>query len=160
MKTSLIKTLLIRSVVMLFVSGSLFAQEQGTQEQKELPVAYPDPHKGMTIPAGFIMPTNPTIGVVAENGSTFGIYKKVPARIRGNEVMPPTGPEAAPDDVPNYWNVNISYYTDPDGSEFSVKYLIDNGIEDRMPVVTKDSDIELLEQQMDAWHTRFEAEHK
>lgn len=156
MKINAIKTLAAFVAVLLFMGGTLFAQ----QGPGSAPDAVADPHVGMTVPAEFVMPADPTIGVVAEDGSTYGIYKKIPVDIKTNMQFPPTGPEVVPNEAPNYWNVNISYYTDPSGNEFSVKYT-ERPMEDRLPVATEGGgDLELLEKQMAAWEEMLEAEHE
>ena len=131
MKANAIKTLVAFAAVLLFMGGTLFAQT-GTGIS---PDAVAAPSDAMTIPENFVMPTDPSLGVVPDDVTSYGVYIKAPIWAKTafpNEKAAPVPTEEI-NDVPSYWLRNVVFYTDPNGNEFSVKYLTEGGKWDTYP---------------------------
>ena len=141
MKANAIKTLVAFAAILLFVGSTLFAQSGSGISRTDY--AVPD-DGGLIYPENFEMPPTPTqatVGVINNDGTEMGVYKRIPA-IHGkfpNEKMPPQPLPAEVNDQPSYWLINVSYYTDPNGNEFTIKYFNDDSHKwDSYPVPPED----------------------
>ena len=153
MNTGISKILGIFVALLLFAGSSVLAQ--GTVQ----PDAVHDPYAGMTIPEDFVMPTDPSIGVLVQDGSEVGIYKKIPpqAVVRPTgEILPPTVPEERENTIPSVGVFYVTYFTLPSGDEGSVKVIVDNGRMDSFPQFDGDEnnpdDVVAFMEDVEAWN--------
>ena len=150
MKANAIKTLVAFAAVLLFMSGTLFAQT-GSGISRDLSSA-----PGMTIPADFEFSKDPALTV---QPIPVGLKKYYPPEVRMNPNFqePTYGNEPEPaNETPSYWILNITYLTDADGNEYSIKYVTEDGKWDTYPAsptgMHLETERDAYNQVLETWH--------